>query len=140
MTGDVVFVIPVWVLNRGADIIFLVLAGLAYFLYTVGVIVLLRADAQGNPGSLGKQWRTLLEPLLCLPNGAHLCRKLCERYQLAVPLIDLLHSDVELTGPDLHDLLRHIEELTSVCDEAADQARLVDIKMLIDTRLNELSR
>ncbi|HKR39708.1 MAG TPA: hypothetical protein VJU59_08515 [Paraburkholderia sp.] len=135
VTGIVVLVIPVWILTRGADLTFLVLAALAYFLYAAGMVALLRAGKQDDRRRLREHWKTLLEPLLCLPYGAHLCRKLSERFQLSVPLVDVLLSDAELTSADLQDLSVHIEELKAVSDDPADLSVLAELKTLIDTRL-----
>jgi hypothetical protein len=135
VTGIVVLVIPVWVLTRGADLIFLAIAALAYVLYAVGLAALLRAGRQEDRRRLREHWKTLLEPLLCLPYGAHLCRKLSERYQLSVPLVDVLRSDGELAPADLQDLSSHIEELQDVSDDSADLAFLAELKTLIEARL-----
>ncbi|TDN63025.1 hypothetical protein [Paraburkholderia sp. BL10I2N1] len=135
VTGIVVLIIPVWVLMRGSDLIFLAMATLAYVLYAVGLAALLQAGKQEDRHRLREHWKTLLEPLLCLPYGAHLCRKLSERYQLSVPLVDVLRSDAELTPADLQDLSSHIEELRNVSDDPADLAFLAELKTLIDARL-----
>jgi len=135
LTGIVVLLIAVWVWTRGADTIFLAMAALAYVLYAVGLIALLRAGKEDDRRRLREHWKTLLEPLLCLPYGAHLCQKLSERYQLSVPLVDVLRSDAELTPADLQDISSHIEEVKSVSDDAEDLAFLAELKTLIDMRL-----
>ncbi|MCG5077493.1 hypothetical protein [Paraburkholderia tagetis] len=135
VTSIVVLVIPVWVLTRGADLIFLALAALAYFLYAIGLAALLRGGKKEDRQRVREHWKTLLEPLLCLPYGAHLCRKLSERYQLSVPLVDVLLSDAELAPADLQDLSVHIEELRTVSDDLADLSLLAELKAIIDTRL-----
>ncbi|SKC69755.1 hypothetical protein SAMN05446934_2003 [Paraburkholderia hospita] len=77
----------------------------------------------------------LLEPLLCLPYGAHLCRKLSERYRLTVPLVDILRSDTELSVEDLHGLSSHLEELRDVSETTDDASILDELKMLLDKRI-----
>jgi hypothetical protein len=140
VTGIVVFVIPVWVLTRGADRIFVTMAALAYALYAVGLTALLRTGKQEDRRRLRVHWKTLVEPFLCLPYGAHLCRNLSERYRLSVPLVDVLRSDEVLESTDLEDLSRHIEELKSVSDDVEDLAFLDELKMLVDKRLAGLSQ
>lgn len=135
VTCIVVLIIPVWLLTRGADLIFLTLAALAYALYAGGLTALLRAGKREDCHRLREHWRTLLEPLLCLPYGAHLCRKLSERYQLSVPLIDVLRSDAELTLGDLQNLSSHVEDLRNVSDDPYELAVLAELEALIDTRI-----
>lgn len=135
VTSIVVLIIPVRVLTRGADLIFVAMAALAYVLYAVGLTVLLCSGKHEDRRRIRENWKTLLEPLLCLPYGAHLCRKLSERYRLSVPLVDVLRSGAELTYADLQDLSSHIEELKSVSDNADDLAFLAGLETLIDTRL-----
>jgi len=135
VTGIVVLLIPAWVLTRGADFIFLAMAALAYVLYVVGLAALWYAERQTDRSRLREHWTTLLEPLLCLPFGAHLCRKLSERYQLKVPLIDVLRSDTKLAPVDLQDLSSQVEELRDVNDDPDELAILAELKALIDTRI-----
>ncbi|ADG14535.1 hypothetical protein BC1002_0433 [Paraburkholderia atlantica] len=135
VTCLVVVIIPVWILTRGADLIFLAMATLAYVLYAVGLAVLLRTGRNQGHHRLHGHWKTLLEPLFCLPYGAHLCRRLSERYQLSVPLIDVLRSDAELSAADLQDLSSHLGEVRDVSDDPADHAFLAELKALIDARL-----
>jgi hypothetical protein len=135
VTGIVVLLIPAWVLTRGADFIFLAMAALAYVLYVVGLAALWYAGRQTDRSRLREHWTTLLEPLLCLPFGAHLCRKLSERYQLKVPLIDVLRSDTKLAPVDLQDLSSQVEELRDVNDDPDELAILAELKALIDTRI-----
>lgn len=135
VSGLVAFLIPIWVLIRGADLVFLAMVVLAYVLYTAGLIVLVRTGKREDRHRLLEYWTTLLEPLLCLPSGAHLCRRLSERYRLSVPLIDVLRSDTALTASDLQDLSSHIEELRSVSDEPEELAIFAELNTLIDVRL-----
>ena len=140
VTGIVVLLIPVWVSTHGADLAFLAMAALAYLLYAVGLVTLLRACKEEDRDRLCEHWTTLLEPLLCLPYGAHLCRKLSERYQLTVPLVDVLRSDAELSPVDLQDLSSHVEEMRDVSDDPDELAILAELKTLIDTRIAGLSQ
>ena len=135
VTCIVVVVIPAWVMTRGADIIFLAMAALAYGLYVAGLVILVRTGGDEDRRRIREHWRALLEPLLCLPYGAHLCRKLSERYRLTVPLIDVLRSDTELPIVDLHDLSSHLDELRDVSATTADLLVLDELKLLIDTRI-----
>jgi chromosome condensin MukBEF complex kleisin-like MukF subunit len=70
-----------------------------------------------------------------MPWGANLCRKLSERYQLAVPPVDGLRSDGELAPAELQDRFSHIEELHDVSDDPAELAFLAELKTLIEARL-----
>lgn len=140
VTGIIVLVVPVWVLTRGADRIFVTMAALAYILYAVGLTALLRTGNQEDRRRLRAHWKTLAEPFLCLPYAAHLCRSISERYRLSVPLVDVLRSDEELEPADLEDLSRHIEELKFESDDVEDLAFLDELKMLVDKRLAGLSQ
>ena len=131
----VVVVIPMWILTRGADFIFLTLAALAYALYAAALAVLLRTGKRADRHRIGEHWKTLLEPLLCLPYGAHLCRNLSERYGLSVPLVDVLRSEARLASADLHNLISHIQELRGMTIDAQEAAFLAELQMLIETRL-----
>ncbi|CAG9233039.1 conserved membrane hypothetical protein [Paraburkholderia caribensis] len=135
VTCIVVVVIPAWVLTRGADLIFLGMAALAYGLYVAGLMILLRTGAEEDRRRIREHWRALVEPLLCLPYGAHLCRKLSERYQLTVPLVDVLRSDTELSVEDLQDLSSHLQELRDVSETTADLSVVDELKLLIDKRI-----
>lgn len=140
VTCIVVFIIPTWILTRGADLIFLVMAASAYALYAVGLAALFNASKQTDRTRLRKHWKILLEPLLCLPYGAHLCRKLSERYLGPVPLVDFLRSDTELTAVDLQDLSAHLQELRRASDDPDDLALLAELEMLIYVRIGGLSQ
>lgn len=135
VTCVVVVVIPAWVLTRGADLIFLAMAAVAYGLYVAGLVVLLRSGRDEERRRIREHWRVLLEPLLCLPYGAHLCRKLSERYRLTVPLVDILRSDTQLPVEDLYELSSHLEELRDVSETADNVSILDELKMLIDKRI-----
>jgi hypothetical protein len=135
VTVIVTLVIPLWVLARGADLAFLAMVLLAYVLYGAAVVVLLRAGMQEGRARLQEHWKTLAEPLLCLPYGAHLCRKLSERFRLSVPLIDVLRSDAELSHVDLRDLCSQIEELRDLSDDPEDLGTLAELQALINMRL-----
>ena len=136
VTFLVAVVIPLWVLYRGADIVFLAMGALAYMFYAAGLFALLRSGVKEDRCRIREQWITLLEPLLCLPYGPHLCRKLSERYHLSVPLVDVLRSDAELSQADLEDLSRHIDELKSVNNDADELAVFAELQTLIAERLN----
>jgi hypothetical protein len=134
-TGIVVIVIPVWVLTRGADLIFIALAGVGYALYAAAVGVLLGSGKRADRHRIGEHWKTLLEPLLCLPYGAHLCRKLSERYGLSVPLVDILRSQAPLSFADLQDLMSHIRELRSTSNDVQELAFIMELQAIVETRL-----
>ncbi|TCG05360.1 hypothetical protein BZM27_34275 [Paraburkholderia steynii] len=135
ITCVVVFLIPVWVLTRGADLIFLTMAALSYGMYAAGLVILLRTGPYEDRSRLREHWKTLLEPLLCLPYGAHVCRRLSERYRLTVSLVDVLRSDMELSISDLQHLSSHIKEFRDVSEATADLKFLDELKVLIDERL-----
>ncbi len=135
VTAIVVLVIPAWVMLRGADITFLALAAIAYVLYSLGVVVLWFAANHGDRERLRGQWKSLLEPLFCLPYGGHLCRKLSERYNLSVPLVDVLRSEVVLASEDLHSLLMHINDVVDMTDDADKLHFLANLRTLVDARL-----
>jgi hypothetical protein len=132
----VVCVIPVWVLARGAGLVFVLLASTAYVLYAVALAFLVNSGKEEDRHRLRCQWKALLEPFLCLPYGSHLCRKLSERYQLSVSLVDVLRSDVQLNQDDLWNLSLHIGEMESINDDADELARLNELKTLIQGRLD----
>ncbi|MDR6472214.1 hypothetical protein J2777_005955 [Paraburkholderia graminis] len=140
VTFMVAILIPFWVLYRGADFIFLAMGALAYVFYGAGLVVLLRSGVKEDRSRIRAHWKTLLEPLLCLPYGAHLCRKLSERYRLSVPLVDLLRSNAELSQADLEELSRHIDELKSVSDDADELAIFAELHALLAARLAGLSQ
>jgi hypothetical protein len=140
VTGIVVFIIPIWVLIRGADSIFVTMVVLAYALYAVGLTALFRTSKKEDRRRLRTHWKILVEPFLCLPYGAHLCRSLSERYRLSVPLVDVLCSDEELESTDLEDLARHIEELKCESDDFEDVAFLDELQTLVCKRLAGLSQ
>ncbi len=140
LTLMVAVLIPLWVLYRGADIVFLSMGVLAYMLYAAGLVTLLCSGLMEDRSRIRKHWKTLIEPLLCLPYGAHLCRKLSERYCLSVPLVDVLRSDAEVPQADLEDLSRHIDELKSVCDDGDDLAIFAELHRLIAARLAGFSQ
>jgi hypothetical protein len=131
----VVVVIPLWVLLRGADLIFLALAASAYALYGSAVAVLLRSGKDADRSRILEHWKALAEPFLCLPYGAHLFRKLSERYGLAAPLVDILRSDTSLTDADLHALTSHIREVKSMSTDATELTFLDELLYLIEGRL-----
>lgn len=140
VTVIVAMLIPLWVLYRGADIVFLAMAVLAYLLYAVGLAALLSSGQQEDRRRMREHLKILLEPLLCLPYGAHVCRKLSERYRLSVPLIDVLRSNADLTQADLEDLSRHIDELKIVSDDANELLFLTELNGLVDGRLAGFSK
>lgn len=131
----VVLVIPIWIILRGADLIFLVLGLLAYALYTFSLAALVMAGEEADRRRAGEQWKTLLEPLLCLPYVPHLCRKLSAGYGLSVPLIDVLQSDIPLHLDDLNDLRQRLNEHIEVAEDANDIAFLIALGSHIERRL-----
>ncbi|MDR6205377.1 hypothetical protein [Paraburkholderia graminis] len=133
-------VIPFWVLCRGADIAFLGMCLLAYLFYAAALVALLRTGVKEDRSRICEHWKTLLEPLLCLPYGAHLCRKLSERYRLSVPLVDLLQSDADISQADLENLSLQIDELKSVSDDADELAIFAQLRTLLATRLAGFSQ
>lgn len=136
----VVVAIPLWVLCRSADLIFLAMAAVAYLLYAVSIGVLVSSGVEDDRRRARAEWRTLLEPLLCLPYGAHLYRKLSARYGLTVPLIDVLQSEMPLPAADLRDLRERLAEQREIADDPAELIHLSQLEAQIDRRLGEFAQ
>ncbi|CAM2139636.1 conserved protein of unknown function [Pararobbsia alpina] len=140
VSAVVVFAIPSWLLVRGADRVFLVLACLAYLMYVGTTVVLMYGGGDEDRRRLAKHWRVLLEPLLCLPFGTRLFRNLSEHYRLTVPLVDVLRSATALRLEDLQDLRVKLEDHRIVTDDLHEIAHIATLQTLIGERLGEMSK
>jgi len=135
MTVLIVLVIPLWVIARGADLLFLGMAAFAYLLYGVTLGVFVTSGEQADQERARAHWKTLLEPLLCLPYGPHLCRKLSACYGLSVPLIDVLQSDMLLPQDDLRELQERLREHREVIEGESELSLLSQLDEQITRRL-----
>lgn len=127
--------IPLWIILRGADLVFLAMAMLAYALYVLSLVALISGGEISDQRRARAQWKTLLEPMLCLPYAPHLCRKLSACYELSVPLIDVLQSDIPLLPDDLRDLRDRLHEHGEITEEVDNLACLTALHAHIERRL-----
>ncbi len=133
----IVLAIPLWVVVRGADFIFLSLAGLAYLTYVCMLVAMVTTGDDEDRLQHRKDWRTLLEPLLCLPNAPHLFRRLSERNLPIVPLVDVLQSQLCVRERDLRCMLTHLGEWRDVTDDVDRLAFIEQLDRLVIARLTK---
>ncbi|MBV8657797.1 MAG: hypothetical protein JO142_08240 [Burkholderiales bacterium] len=111
-----VIAMPVGLLLRGAGGHFLLLAAMAYLAYLVCIVAYLKLGDAASRQHARAHRGLLFEPLLCLPFAGKVPRKLYDALVPALPLIDLLASEIAIDSVVLARLDARLAEMLDAAE------------------------